>query len=342
MIPSIAKKFRSLDKKLYFNDVLIVPQNSLLNSRSLVNLVYTYKFKYGQTWEGIPLMVANMDTTGTFKMAQSLCKYKVLTVLHKHYTSWEIINWLRKHPECLEYISLSTGTSQSDLDKIKVILENVPEIKWICLDIANGYCSHFLDVIQKLRKDFPNKIIMAGNVVTPERTKLVLDAGADLVKAGIANGSVCITRNKTGVSYPQLSVCLESNKKQLDVDYPCLISDGGCKEPGDIAKAFVGGADFVMLGGMFSGHDESGGEAFEENGKQYKLFYGMSSDTAMKKHHGGVADYRSSEGKTIKVEYKGPVENTIKDILGGLRSTCTYTNSKNLVELEENGKFIII
>lgn len=341
MIPSI-EKFHSLEKKHYFNNVLIVPQSSQLNSRSQVNLISNYKFKYGQSWKGIPLMVANMDTIGTFKMAEVLSKYKILTVLHKHYTELEIIDWAKKHYECLEYISLSTGTSQTDLNKIKRILKNIPEIKWICLDIANGYCSHFLDVIKKLRNDYPNKIIMAGNVVTPERTKLVLESGADLVKAGIANGSVCITRNKTGVSYPQLSVCLESNKKQLGVDYPCLISDGGCREPGDIAKAIVGGADFVMLGGMFSGHDESGGNIFSENGKYYKLFYGMSSATAMKKHHGGVADYRSSEGKTIKVEYKGKVENTIKDILGSLRSTCTYTNSKNLIELEEKAKFILI
>ena len=335
-------KFISNIRKLYFKDILLVPQNSKFTSRSQINLVSQYTFKHGQTWEGIPLMVANMDTTGTFEMAESLTKHKVLTVLHKHYHASQIIYWAEKHPECLEYISLSTGTGQNDIDKVKNIMEKVPQIKWICLDIANGYCNHFIDIIKTLRSKFPDKIIMAGNVVTPERTKEILDAGADLVKLGIGPGMACTTRNKTGIGYPQLSVCLENNKKELGVDYPCIISDGGCREPSDIAKAIASGADFVMVGGMFSGHDESGGEIFEENGKKFKLFYGMSSDTAMKKHHGGVANYRSSEGRTIKIEYKGPVENTILDILGGLRSTCTYTNSKDLIELEQNAKFILI
>lgn len=335
-------KFLSPSKKLYFKDVLIVPQNSRFTSRSQINLVSKYKFKYGQQWEGIPLMVANMDTTGTFEMAQALSKHKVLTVLHKHYTSEQIISWADKHPDCLEYISLSTGTSDKDLQKLSIILSKVKNIKWICLDIANGYCSHFLDIIRKLRENYPKKIIMAGNVITPNRNKEILEAGADLVKNGIGGGSVCITRNKTGIGYPQLSVCLECNKNKLGFDYPCIISDGGCKEPSDIAKAISAGADFVMLGGMFSGHDESGGEIFEEKNKKFKLFYGMSSDTAMKKHHGGVANYRASEGRTIKVEYKGPVENTILDILGSLRSTCTYTNSENLIELEKNAKFILV
>ena len=335
-------KFLSKTKKLYFKDVLIVPKNTRFTSRRQINLVSKYKFKCGQEWEGIPLMVANMDTTGTFEIAKVCSQYKILTVLHKHYHADEIIYWAEKNPECLEYISLSTGTSQKDISKIEMIIKKIPQIKWICLDIANGYCPHFIDTIKSLRKLFPNKIIMAGNVVTPERTMEILSAGADLVKEGIGGGSVCVTRNKTGIGYPQLSVCLENNKTEIGVDYSCIISDGGCKEPSDIAKAISGGADFVMLGGMFAGHDESGGETFEENGKKYKLFYGMSSDTAMKKHHGGVADYRASEGKTIKVESKGAVENTIKDILGGLRSTCTYTNSKDLIALEQNAKFILV
>lgn len=335
-------KFRSINNKLFFKDVLIVPKNSTLSSRKDVDIIGKYNFRYGQIWEGVPIMVANMDTTGTFEIAEVLSKYKVLTVLHKHYTEEEIINWSMKNLNILEYVSLSTGTSQNDINKIKNIINKIPEFKWICLDIANGYCSHFLDIIKNLRKDFPNKIIMAGNVVTPERTIEVLNAGADLVKNGIGGGSVCITRNKTGIGYPQLSVCLENNKDSIHVDYPCLISDGGCKEPSDIVKAFAGGADFVMAGGMFSGHNESGGDIIEENGLKYKLFYGMSSDTAMNKHNNGVAEYRTSEGITIKVLCKGPVENTIKDILGGIRSACTYTNSKNIKELYKNSEFVII
>lgn len=336
------QKFRSLTKKLFFKDVLIVPKNSTLSSRKDVSVVGNYNFRYGQNWEGVPIMVANMDTTGTLEIAQVLSQYKVLTILHKHYSENDIINWALKNLDKLEYVGLSTGTSQTDINKIKNIITKVPEFKWICLDIANGYCSHFLDVIKGLRNSFPNKIIMAGNVVTSERTIEVLNAGADLVKNGIGGGSVCITRNKTGVGYPQLSVCLENNRYVLHEDKPCLISDGGCKEPSDFVKAFAAGADFVMAGGVFSGHDESGGEIVEENGQKYKLFYGMSSDTAMKKHHGGVANYRTSEGKTIKVLCKGSVENTIIDILGGIRSACTYTNSKNIQELYKNSKFVLV
>ncbi|MFA5299574.1 MAG: IMP dehydrogenase, partial [Lutibacter sp.] len=117
-------------------------------------------------------------------------------------------------------------------------------------------------------------------------------------------------------------------------------SDGGCKIPGDVAKAFGGGADFVMLGGMFAGHTESGGKIIETNGGKFKEFYGMSSETAMNKHVGGVAEYRASEGKTVEIPYRGAVENTVQDILGGLRSTCTYVGANRLKELTKRTTFI--
>lgn len=335
-------KFTSFERKLFFKDVLIVPESNHMNSRNQVNLIHKYKFKYGQEWEGIPLIVANMDTTGTFEMAQKLSQYKVLTCLHKHYSIDELVSWGKNNLESLEYVSISTGTRENDIEKLTEILKNLPKIKWICLDVANGYNYTFLDKIKLLRTMFPDKIIMAGNIVTPEQTIRALDAGADLVKLGIGGGSVCITRQKTGIGYPQLSVCLENNRHVIHHNYPCSISDGGCRTPSDIVKALAAGVDFVMIGGMFSGHDESGGDLFEENGKKYKLFYGMSSDTAMKKHYGSVSDYRTSEGRTIKVEYKGPVENTIKDILGGIRSACTYIGSKNLSDIYNHSRFILI
>jgi GMP reductase len=287
-------------------------------------------------------MVANMDTTGTLEMAFSLSNHKVLTCLHKFYTVSHIINFVEKNPQVAKYIAVSTGTSKTDIHKVHQVMEKCSDIKWICLDIANGYSSHFTDTISSLRQSFPDKIIIAGNVVTPERTKQVLDAGADLVKLGIGPGEACVTRVKTGIGYPQLSVCLENSSEALGYVFPTSISDGGCKNPCDVAKALGAGADMVMIGGMFAGHDESGGDMFEENGKKYKLFYGMSSDTAMKKHYGKVADYRTSEGKTIKKEYKGPVENTVKDILGGLRSACTYVGAKNIEDFSSRVNFVMV
>lgn len=335
-------KFYSKERKLGFKDVLIVPQNSELNSRSQVNLIRKFTFKYGQEWEGVPIMVANMDSTGTLEMAKTLSKYKILTCLHKFYSSTDIISYLKTNPEISNYIAVSTGTSEKDIKKIHQVMKECSDIKWICLDIANGYSSHFTNTINLLRKSFPDKIIIAGNVVTPQRTKQVLNAGADLVKLGIGPGEACVTRVKTGIGYPQLSVCLENSSQSLGVEYPTSISDGGCKNPCDVAKALGTGVDMVMIGGMFAGHDESGGDLFEEDGKKYKLFYGMSSDTAMKKYYGEVADYRTSEGKTIKKEYKGPVENTVKDILGGLRSACTYVGAKNIEDFGSRVKFVTL
>merc|ERR1712084_24303 len=181
--------------------------------------------------------------------------------------------------------------------------------------------------------------IMAGNVVTQEMTEELILSGADIVKVGIGPGSVCTTRKQTGVGYPQLSSVIECADAAHGLG-GCIVSDGGCTCPGDVAKAFGGGADFVMLGGMLAGHDECAGEMIQEGGEYFKVFYGMSSDTAMKKHAGGVAEYRSSEGKTVKVAFRGPLDETIRDILGGMRSACTYVGAAELRELPKRTTFI--
>ncbi len=215
-----------------------------------------------------------------------------------------------------------------------------PSLQFICIDVANGYSEHFVDFVKRIREAFPDKIILAGNVVTGEMVEELLLAGADVIKVGIGPGSVCTTRVKTGVGYPQLSAIIECADAAHGLGGQ-IISDGGCKVPGDISKAFGGGADFVMLGGMLAGHTESGGELVEEeSGKKFKLFYGMSSETAMNKYAGGVAEYRASEGKTIKMPFRGPVTETILDILGGLRSTCTYVGASYLKELTKRTTFI--
>jgi GMP reductase len=285
-------------------------------------------------------MAANMDTVGTFEMALALGQKKMFTALHKHYLPEEWNRFLEKAPAGIEdYIAVSTGTGDRDFGKINQIFETHSGLKFLCIDVANGYSEQFVEFVQNARKQFPDKIIIAGNVVTGEMVEELLLAGADIVKVGIGPGSVCTTRVKTGVGYPQLSAIIECADAAHGIGGQ-IISDGGCTSPGDVAKAFGAGADFVMLGGMLAGHDESGGHIVERDGIQYKQFYGMSSITAMEKHVGGVADYRASEGKTVEVEYRGPVEKTVQDILGGVRSTCTYVGAAKLKELTKRTTFI--
>lgn len=329
------------DIKLGFKDVMFRPKRSTLKSRSEVDLDRDFIFRNSKkTWKGVPIIAANMDTVGTFEMANALAKNKIITAVHKHYSIQEWSAFLKdKSDEFYQYIALSTGTGKQDETKISEVLKIHPKIEFLCIDVANGYSEYFVDFVKRIRKSFPSKTIIAGNVVTGEMVEELLLAGADIIKVGIGPGSVCTTRVKTGVGYPQLSAIIECADSAHGLGGH-IIADGGCKVPGDVAKAFGGGADFVMLGGMFAGHDESGGEILEENGKQYRLFYGMSSKTAMDKHSGGVAEYRSSEGKTVKVPYKGAVSETVKDILGGVRSTCTYVGAAKLRELSKRTTFI--
>ena len=327
--------------KLGFKDVMFRPKRSTLKSRSEVTIEREFTFLHTKKkWSGVPLIAANMDTVGTFEMAEALYKEKIITAVHKHYSVQEWTDFLKdKSDDFYQYIALSTGTGKADEEKIKTILDSNPKIQFLCIDVANGYSEHFVEFVKKARQNFPDKIIMAGNVVTGEMVEELILAGADIIKVGIGPGSVCTTRVKTGVGYPQLSAIIECADAAHGLGGQ-IIGDGGCKVPGDVAKAFGGGSDFVMLGGMFAGHDESGGELITENGKTFRLFYGMSSQTAMDKHSGGVAEYRASEGKTVKVPYKGPVAETVKDILGGVRSTCTYVGASKLKELSKRTTFI--
>ena len=311
--------------KLDFHNVLIRPKRSTLKSRSVVNLERTFKFKNSSlTWSGVPIMSANMDTTGTFEVYDVLSKYKIITVLHKFYTLNEYKN--KKDTLDPEYYAVSSGISDKDYEKLVEIME-IMDCKFICIDIANGYLDGMVSFCKRIREKFPDKIIMAGNVVTREIVEeLILEGKVDIVKVGIGPGSACTTRLKTGVGMPQLSAVLECADAAHGVGGH-IISDGGITCPGDMAKAFGGGADFVMVGGQFAGHDENPGEIIEEDGKKKKLFYGMSSEKAQEIHYGSMAKYRSSEGRVLKILYKGSLHDTVSDYLGGLRSTCTYINS---------------
>jgi|UniRef100_A0A6C0E8W9 GMP reductase len=330
------------DIKLDFTDVLITPKRSQYSSRSEVSLERTFKFKYSpHTWTGVPIFVSNMDTTGTIEMALELQKHKVLTCLHKYYTYDELANVGLD----VNYFAVSTGIGEKDLENLDMIVKNINP-KFICIDVANGYMSKFIESCKEIREKYPDKILIAGNVCTSEGVlELVMNGKVDIVKVGIGSGSCCTTRKQTGIGMPQFSAVIECADTAHGLDAH-IVSDGGLQVVGDFSKAYGAGADFVMSGSMFAGHTESGGELIKDTDsegntiKSWKIFYGMSSDTAMNKYSGGVAKYRSREGKTVKIEYRGPVENTILNIQGGIRSTMTYIGAKKIKDIPKCTTFI--
>ena len=328
------------DLKLTFRDVLIRPKRSTLKSRSDVSLSRIFKFRHSDVeWEGVPVVAANMDTTGTFDMAAALQKNKMMTCLQKFYSVKEITKAIKNGMDP-NHIAVTSGSTEESLELLKRKMAVNEELKFICLDVANGYREDFLQFVRKTRKEFKNKIIIAGNVATREMTEALILAGADIVKVGIGPGSVCTTRKVAGVGYPQLSAISECADAAHGLAGH-VMSDGGCTSPGDVAKAFAAGADFVMLGGMLAGHDESGGELkTKENGKQYKSFYGMSSEKAMKTYFGEVAKHRAPEGKEVQVPYRGPVEITVQSILGGIRSACSYVGARRIKDLPKCTTFV--
>lgn len=327
------------DIKLDFKDVLIRPKRSVLQSRSEVKLEREFRFKHaGTQWQGVPIIAANMDHTGTLNMAMALAEHQLITALDKFIPVDEWQKFSKDHPKVIPSCMVSIGLGEHEFEKLEA-LSKVVDFSFICLDAANGYTERYVEFLTRLRKTYPNTCIMAGNVVTGEMVEQLVLSGADIVKIGIGPGSVCTTREKTGVGYPQLSAIIECADAAHGLG-GLVCADGGCVTPGDVAKAFAAGADFIMLGGMFAGHDECLGEVIEENGRRYKRFYGMSSAEAMDKYHGSVAEYRASEGRSVNVPYRGPVKNTILDILGGVRSTCTYVGAQRLKELSKRTTFI--
>lgn len=368
--------------KLDYSDVLIRPKRSTLGSRKEVSLERTFTFRNyepdamtmetirpesGQ-YTGVPIMAANMDGVGTFEMADALSAQSIFTCLVKTYSVEELVEYFNNNIiNCrTEHVAMSIGITGPDWNKFADVYKKVGNnLKYVCIDVANGYSERFTDYIRDFRKTYPNVVIIAGNVVTADQTQELILSGADIVKVGIGPGSVCTTRIKTGVGYPQLSAVIECADAAHGLGGH-IIADGGCTCPGDVAKAFAGGADFVMLGGMLAGHDEGGGEVItkfyesnelnilEERGifldsrhkkveeKQFVQFYGMSSKAANEKHFGGLKEYRASEGREALVPYRGPIANTLIDILGGVRSTCTYVGANSLKQLSKCTTFIMV
>ncbi len=328
------------DIKLDFRDVLIRPKRSALPSRAEVDIHREFAFKHSQRrYRGIPIIAANMDTVGTFEMALALAPFDLSVALHKHYGVDELVRFFGalKSKSSAFY---SMGITKGDREKFERVVQRAGKaVEYVCIDVANGYTESFVKFVEKLRQAHPKITIMAGKVVTGEMTEELILCGVDIVKVGIGPGSVCTTRSMTGVGYPQLSAVIECADAAHGLDGR-ICADGGCAAPGDIAKAFGGGADFVMLGGMLAGHAECAGRIVKKAGKQYQRFYGMSSRTAMEKYAGGVAHYRAAEGKEILVEYRGPVAGTVKEILGGVRSACTYVGARQLRELTKRTTFV--
>jgi GMP reductase len=326
--------------KLDFQDVLIRPKRSTLTSRSEVDISRDFVFRHSaQNYHGIPIIAANMDTVGTFEMAHALAAHGLAGALHKHYRESELTAFFRKLPPDAT-VFYSMGITRADYEKYRRVKDAAGDaVRHVCVDVANGYTKTFVDFLHKLRDAYPRITIMAGNVVTGEMTEELILDGADIVKVGIGPGSVCTTRTMTGVGYPQLSAIIECADAAHGLG-GLICADGGCASPGDLAKAFGGGADFVMLGGMLAGHDECMVDVVERDGARKVRFYGMSSSTAMDKYAGGVADYRASEGKEVLLDYRGPVENTLQGILGGVRSACTYVGARKLKELSKRTTFI--
>jgi GMP reductase len=326
--------------KLDFKDVLIRPKRSTLTSRSDVDITREFVFRHaGVKYHGIPIIASNMDTTGTFEMARALDAFRLSTALHKHYSVDECVRFFRSL-ERKSAVFYSMGITKADEEKFKRVVDAAGDaVGYVCIDVANGYHENFGTFVTRIRSAYPRLVIMAGNVVTGEMTEELILSGADIVKVGIGPGSVCTTRKMTGVGYPQLSAVIECADAAHGLS-GLICADGGCSTPGDVAKAFGGGADFVMLGGMFAGHDESGGERVERDGATYQRFYGMSSKAAMERYAGGVAEYRAAEGKEVLVPYRGPVANTAQEILGGVRSACTYVGARRLKELSKRTTFV--
>ena len=328
------------DIKLDYSDVLIRPKRSTLTSRFDVDLERTYTFYHSQKeWTGVPIMTSNMDTVGTFDMHEELSLHGLVTCIARHYnkesTQWDLVE--RRNKLCV-----MSGISDKEILELVGVANTFPDISFAGLDVANGYTINFVQAIKHLREHLPKATIIAGNVVTADMTSELILAGVDIVKVGVGPGSVCTTRIKTGIGYPQLSAVIECADAAHGVGGH-IIADGGCNSSGDIVKAFAAGADFVMIGGMLAGHDECDSELIFEDDNPEPIgmeFYGMASKTAMDRYGRSNREYRGEEGKSVTVPYRGAVRDTIVDILSGVRSACTYVGAKRLKDLTKCATFI--
>lgn len=301
------------DIKLDFSDVLLKPKRSTLKSRKDIDLNRRFKFRWTDLqWEGVPVISSNMSSVTTPEVAKAMVKRNMLACVPKN-SNLPLYGAINK--------MYSVGLEDKPLSTLAPFL---------CLDVPNGYIEAVVNRTKWLREEYPGKILVVGNVVTAEQTEALILAGADIVKVGIGSGAACSTRIKTGVGMPQLSAVFECSDAAHGLGGH-IISDGGCSTPGDVVKAFAGGADFVMLGGMLAGHTENGTD-----------FYGMSSERGNEELAGGIKDYRASEGWELKLPDRGPLDRTLQDIEGGLRSACSYVGARSLKDLPKCATFVMV
>jgi GMP reductase len=347
----------SSDTKLDFDDVLIVPQRSTLTSRQEIITERTFKFYHSpRVWTGVPIICANMSFA-SFNLAKALYHHKMITCLHKYHSTESIAKFYSENnKDIYDYVWVSIGYKKSDLNHLLELKNKTGIQPNLCIDVPNGHMDVFVKYCKKVRENFPDSIIMAGNVTNSSSTQeLLIYGGVDVVKCGVGGGSACLTRFVTGCGYPQLSCCIEnsyvahglqSSPKKLGL----ICSDGGHKNSGDICKALCAGADFVMLGGYFAGVDECDGEwefggdysktvELNEKTKGKFTYYGMSSHHAQDTFEDGKKNYRASEGTKIVVPYKGTASNIIQELLGGVRSACCYIGADNIKNMSRCAGF---
>lgn len=358
------------EKKLDFNDVLIVPQRSTLTSRSEINLERTFQFYHStRSWTGIPIMCSNMSFC-SIEMAKGMSKHKMIACLHKYHSIDQLFDYFTQYPQNLPYTFVSIGYKKSDLNDLLELKNKLNKQPNICIDVPNGHMDVFVKYCKKIRDHFPESIILAGNVTNTSSTQeLIIYGGVDIVKTGIGGGSACTTRFQTGCGLPQLSCCLENSyiahglqngEKKLGL----ICSDGGHKNSGDVCKGLCAGADFIMLGGYFAGSEPCDGEwTYEysagkhtginfwqpndpgyptEKRKTQFSYYGMSTHYSQDMFEDGKKNYRASEGTKITVPYKGVLDNVIQELLGGIRSCCTYIGANNIKNMLKCGQFCIV
>lgn len=325
-------------KYLDYSDILILPRYSKVASRKDVDLTRTFRgYKSKASFISSPVMITNMYHTGTIEMANcdAVTENKISVCLHKFYTKDELIDFYKNTPYP-DNKFLSIGMSNDDLQKLKDVQAELDVRIPILADVANGYLEKFIEFVSEVRKEFPNNYLAAGNIATPDVLHLYSKAGVDAVRVGIGPGGQCRTRETAGVGVPQFTAVQNISGAKY-FNHLEVIADGGIVEYADFSKALVAGGDFVCAGSIFAGHDESGGELLEDkDGNKYKYVYGMSSEAAMLEHYGEIKPYRASEGRVSKIPYKGPVSETIGNIMGSIASTMTYTGQTNINGLEDS------
>ena len=329
-------KYDKIDReiKLDFKDVLIKPKpSSTPITRADVNL----NVNYGH-FTGVPLIISEMVSIGTYKIAKALKDQNIITFIHKEYSSKEHIENL-SYFEDTSHIGLSVGIKKNEISKIKSVLKE-RSVGFINLHIANAYANlqGIEKTIKSFKDDFPDIPLSAGMVCTPNITKFIAECGADIIRVGLGSGAACKTRSEVGVGFPQLSAVKEC-KNMADIYKKPIISDGGIVTAGDVAKAIGIGASYVVLGRIVSGSEECD-NIVEKYGQKYVNFYGLGSTRQYETHGISEKEYRPNEGRELFIPVKGSVNNIINQIKGGLRSACTYVGTTELSELYNNSSFI--